>query len=201
MCYQPPGMDDLPEAPDTSALVGSAVVFYVLMTLLGLAAMSWQDLEIGREVFGDGTTLPRDTLLGAGSGLAVVALTRLLGRWAPMRRLEQELSSLLGRPGSVAIAVLAVTSAVGEEVLFRGALQPLLGLVLTAIVFGLVHGGPTPRFRAWALFALLAGLLLGWLEEFTGNLLAPILCHLTVNYFNLHHIATAPESAGGEAAP
>ena len=74
----------------------------------------------------------------------------------------------------------------GEELLFRGALQPLLGFWITAALFGLLHGGTAPRFRSWALFALASGLLLGGLAVYTDNLLAPMLCHLTINYFNLH---------------
>ncbi len=196
VCYEAPAMDDLPERPvGTAALVASAVIFYLIMGLLGLGAMALQDLDLGAEIFGGGESLPRDTLYGAGAGLAVVLLTRLLWRWEPMRKLNEELRGILGSPGTGAIAILAVTSAVGEELLFRGAIQPLLGLWITSAVFGFAHGGSARRFRAWALFALAAGLLLGALEEVTQNLLAPILCHLTVNYFNLHHLVSTEEAS------
>ncbi|MGM0574426.1 MAG: CPBP family intramembrane glutamic endopeptidase [Myxococcota bacterium] len=177
-----------PEAPDPRTLVGSAIVFYLVMTLLGLGLIRWQDLDLGVVIFGTGEQVVRDTLIGAGSGLAVVLLTRLALRLEAVRKLNEDLGTMLGRPSSGAIAVLAVTSAVGEEILFRGGLQPLIGFWLTALVFGLVHGGTAHRYRAWVAFAFAAGLLLGGLMELTGNLLAPILCHLTVNYFNLHHV-------------
>lgn len=179
-------MTDAPEPPDPRTLVASASIFYLLLTAAGLVLALFQERPLGELVFGTGETVLRDAGLGAGAGLGVVLATRALWKWEPVRRLNAELASVLGTPGSLAIAALAVTSAVGEEVLFRGGLQPLIGFWLTAALFGLVHGGSAKKFRLWAIFAALAGLLLGWLTLLTENLLAPILCHLTVNYFNLH---------------
>jgi len=178
--------DETPEAPSTGALVLSALVFYLLMALVGLGLLAVQELDPTITILGDGESVGRDALLGAGAGLAVVALTWLARGWAPVVELNQELRALLGSPSSAAIALLSVSSAVGEELLFRGALQPLLGFWITAALFGLLHGGTAPRFRSWALFALASGLLLGGLAVYTDNLLAPMLCHLTINYFNLH---------------
>jgi len=172
--------------PGAGALAGAATVFYCLMALMGVAIMAWQEIAIGAAIFGDGTRVLRDTALGAGFGLAIVFATWLARDLDPVRRINDELASLLGRPGSGAIAVLAVSSSVGEEILFRGALQPLIGLWPTALLFGLLHGATQRRLRLWAAFAFVAGVLLGWLTELTGNLLAPILCHLTVNFWNLH---------------
>ena len=109
-----------------------------------------------------------------------------------MTRMKDLMSQTLGRPGTITITVLAVTSSVAEELLFRGAIQPLLGLVLTSLIFGLIHGGFSPRFRVWVGFATVGGFVLGALSDFTGNLLAPMLCHLTLNYFNLHVITQDP---------
>jgi len=180
-------MDDAtPDPPSAGALALSAVVFYLIMTLVGLGLLQYQELGIARALLGSGEAVLRDTLLGAGSGLFVVGLTWSLRRWEPLVRLNEELSAMLGAPSSPVIALLAVSSAVGEEILFRGALQPLLGLWITALIFALLHGGTAPRFRSWALFALASGLLLGAMALYTENLLAPMLCHLTINYFNLH---------------
>ncbi|MCB9787590.1 MAG: CPBP family intramembrane metalloprotease [Deltaproteobacteria bacterium] len=180
-----------PDAPPTSAALSvSALIIYALVTLMGLVVMRWQDIEVVPAVFGaSDADLRVHAALGIGAGLALVGVTRALSGWAPMRALEELVRESLGRPGSVAIIVLAVTSAVGEEILFRGALQPLLGFWMTALLFGLMHGGTMRRFRAWVVFAILAGLLFGALASFTGDLLAPTLCHFTVNYFNLHRLA------------
>lgn len=175
-----------PDAPSSGALVLTAGVFYLLMSLVGLGLLLVQDLDFEASILGDGSQVGRDCLLGAGTGLLVVGLTWLCRGLEAVQTLNEELRALLGRPSSLAIAVLAVSSAVGEEILFRGALQPLLGFWITALLFGLLHGGSSRRFRLWTVFAMAAGLLLGWLATYTENLLAPILCHMTINYFNLH---------------
>lgn len=76
---------------------------------------------------------------------------------------------------------LAFLSGLGEEILFRGAIQPFAGLALTAILFGLLHLGPQGTLSAWTAWAMLAGILLGWLFENTGSLWPSILCHILVN--------------------
>jgi len=182
------------EAPSSGALVLTAGVFYLLMSLVGLGLLLVQDLEFNTAVLGDGSDVGRDALLGAGAGLLVVGLTWLCRGLESVQTLNEELRSLLGRPSSSAIALLAVSSAVGEEIFFRGALQPLLGFWITAGLFGLLHGGSSRRFRLWTVFAMVAGLLLGWLATYTENLLAPILCHLTINYFNLHLVVGTEHS-------
>jgi membrane protease YdiL (CAAX protease family) len=188
-------MEEEQEPPSPAALTVSALIFYVVMAVIGVGLVAMQGSSWVLIVFGDGQHLLRDTAAGAIAGLAVVGLTRLSLRLEAVRALNDTLREMLGSPGTGAIAVLAVSSAIGEELLFRGALQPTLGLVLTSVIFAALHGGLNPRFRLWALFALGAGLLLGGLTLWTGNLLAAILCHLTVNYFNLHTLIHGEEQA------
>lgn len=179
-----------PNTPPASGLVTSAIVFYAAMAVIGAAIISAQGLDLVPTVFGDGLNTLRDALLGAGSGLAVVLLTWLTRNLPAVRRLSEELNPLVAGLGSGEIALLAVTSAIGEELMFRGGLQPLLGFWPTVLVFGLAHGGTNRRLALWVLFAAAAGILLGWLTVYTGSLLAPVVCHLTVNFWNLHAMAS-----------
>jgi membrane protease YdiL (CAAX protease family) len=182
-------MPDRETQPTPAALAVSAVLTYSVITLAGLVLMRWQDIDAGLAIFGaSDSDFLLHTGVGVACGLAVVALSRALSAWGPMSRLEDLLRETLGPLDTPTIAVLAVTSGIGEEVLFRGAMQPFLGFWLTALVFGLLHGGTMRRFRGWVVFAILAGLLFGALAILTGDLLAPILCHFTVNYFNLHYL-------------
>jgi membrane protease YdiL (CAAX protease family) len=187
-------MPDDSEAPQPGLLVLSAAVFYAVMSAAGLLAIWAQGLDLSLAVFGSGEAVWSDALYGIAAGLATVGATVVARRFGGYRRLEDELMTLLGRPSALAVAALAVTSAIGEELLFRGGLQPLLGIWATTLLFGVLHGAFTARLRAWAVFATVAGLLLGFLADFTGNLLAPMLCHLTVNYFNLLALARWTES-------
>jgi len=186
-------------------LVIAAVVFYGLMGGVSVLLMPVFALDPLATVFGaslspsaspaDAAPLfshPLAALLGAAAGMAVVGLSALLKRWGPMARLQEDFGQVLGDQTPGTIAVLAVASGVGEELLFRGLLLPLIGFWPTAIAFGVLHGGGVPRYFAWTVFAFLSGLLLAWLAQVTGSLLAPILCHLTVNYWNLQ--ALKPEA-------
>lgn len=91
---------------------------------------------------------------------------------------------------AVSAGALAFFSGVGEEVFFRGALQPSFGLVPTSLLFGLLHIGPDRRFFAWTPWALAMGFLLGGIYEATGSLGGCIVAHVAINYANLRFIAT-----------
>jgi len=193
-------MEPPSEPSSRTGIAVTATVFYALMAGLALLILSLADLDAQALVFGpeleDPFTTVWHALIGSGAGLVIVVLSHLTRHLGPMTRLKAEFGELLGPLSSTTIAVLAVTSAVGEEILFRGALMPVMGFWPTAALFGVLHGGFTPRLWTWTVFALAAGVLLGWLAEFTGSLLAPILCHLTVNFFNLHALTKDAPSEG-----
>lgn len=75
--------------------------------------------------------------------------------------------------------ILAVASGVGEEILFRGALQPVLGIVPTALLFAIVHVqyGLTPITAA----VFIIGLILGILRKRT-NTTTTIFVHFSYNF-------------------
>lgn len=127
--------------------------------------------------------------LGVAVGVLVIALTKVFVRraaWA--KRLHGEFRSLLGPLTGGEIAVFAITSGIAEEMLFRGAMQPAFGLLLSGLVFGLVHVGPRRGFLAWTVWATVMGWVFGALYALTGELLAPMLAHFLINYENLHFI-------------
>jgi membrane protease YdiL (CAAX protease family) len=93
-------------------------------------------------------------LVGLAIGALVVVLSRLAVRrfgWA--RSLHTNFRHLLGPLSHREILVLALASAVGEELLFRGALTPIIGLWPQAVVFALLHIGPGVRFLPWTVSA------------------------------------------------
>src|SRR5206468_739957 len=105
-------------------------------------------------------------IVGVGVGFAIVFLTRLaVHRFDWARQLHRDFRGLLGALSARDIMVLAVASSVGEELLFRGALQPWIGLVPSALVFALLHIGPGSRFLPWTASALVIGLLFGGLFQ------------------------------------
>lgn len=141
-------------------------------------------------------------LVGVALGLAVVAASRVVTtRSAWGRALHDDFHALLGDVSGREIAILAVASAVGEEVFFRGALMPWIGLVPQAVLFGLLHIGPSRRFVPWTVWALGMGLVFGGLVALTGDLGGAIAAHFTINFMNLHYIARGPAPRPAAAEP
>lgn len=122
--------------------------------------------------------------LGAGGGLVAVSFFAVdRTRWG--REMAVELASALGPIGVPNAVLLAFASGMAEEMFFRGALQPRVGLVAASLLFALLHFLPRRALWPWTVFALAAGLLFGGLFQWTGNLIAPVTAHIVVNAVNL----------------
>jgi len=125
-------------------------------------------------------------LAGIGFGSVVVVLTKATaGRAGWARKLLVEMKSVLGALEPKDALYLAALSAISEELFFRGVLQAHLGLVWSSVIFGLAHIPRNRVFILWTFEAVIMGFCLGLLFLYTGNLLAPIAAHFTINYWNL----------------
>lgn len=76
------------------------------------------------------------------------------------------------------IASVALLPAICEEILFRGALQPRLGLIVTALLFTSIHTQYSVSFDTLAVFILAIGL--GLIRKYT-NTTTSIITHATYN--------------------
>ena len=89
--------------------------------------------------------------------------------------------------------MLAAASSVGEEMFFRGALLPAIGLVGSSAIFALLHIGPKARHLPWTASSFAVGLLFGAMFQWTGDLTGPVIAHFLVNFLNLRHVAARSE--------
>lgn len=164
--------------------------FYAAMA--GLAWL-WRDYAQAESVFflspadaARGVAVGRDLGLGLLAGGCVVGLSALATHFTRFgRRLADRMGEILAGLPLWQALLLAILSAGGEELFFRGALQPNVGWLAASLLFGLMHIGPGRDYVPWTVFAILVGGLLGWLFIATGNLLAPIVAHAVVNGINL----------------
>ena len=127
--------------------------------------------------------------LGFSLALAVVGMTPLLverTQWA--RALQEELGEIISPLSLADITWLALASGFAEELFFRGAMQPVLGLLVTSLIFGAVHVGPKRVLLAWTTWAFVMGLLFGVIFELTGVLWGPVLAHVWINQRNMTFI-------------
>ncbi|MDD5309192.1 MAG: CPBP family intramembrane metalloprotease [Deltaproteobacteria bacterium] len=168
--------------------------------LLAAAAVAWGFLRDNPDIYhhpasllGSHLPLPAGVILGGAAGvtfgLGIAWMTRFSVyrfRWA--RTLHVEFRGLLGPLTGADILAYAVFSSIGEELFFRGAMQPVLGIVPASLIFGLLHVAPGRKFVPWPFQAVVMGFAFGGLYWLAGELSAPILAHFTINYQNLHFI-------------
>ena len=129
-----------------------------------------------------------DWVWGVGTAFAclvmIFAFVGMLSLFIPSDVLESqgaassEIAEMFSK--SLGIAFLAaVTAAVGEEILFRGALQPVFGIIPTTLFFALLHSqyALTPS----SLAIVIVGGAFGWLKQ-QQSTTAAIIAHFAYNF-------------------
>ena len=190
------------EGASRTAFVRGALFFY---GALGCIALVWRMSSPGASILhppgraesleGLGTAL----LAGLALGLLSLGLSELMTRFST---LGEALADTLG-DGLMGITtadgiLLAFASGIAEEMFFRGALQPAVGLVWASLLFGACHFLPRRELALWSVYAVAMGFAFGWLFEATGHLLAPIAAHVLVNAVNLPRLARRAEARAEE---
>lgn len=122
-------------------------------------------------------------------GAATIAVTRIAVRraaWA--HALHVALRPAVHGAGNLALFAVATASAAGEELLFRGLLVPLIGVVAASLLFGALHQIRGPARWGWMAWATLMGLLFGAIFVITGSLAGPLVAHAAINHANLRFL-------------
>lgn len=128
--------------------------------------------------------------------LPLLGLFLLFFRWpigplAAIRRfLDEIVYPLFSKLSTLELALISLAAGLGEELLFRGVVQNLLGQwlgvhagwLIASLIFGLGHF----ITLAYALLTAIIGLFLGWLWMATGNLLAPVVAHALYDFVALY---------------
>jgi uncharacterized protein len=148
-------------------------------------------------------------LLGAPLGWAVLrgliaTAPMLLTFWwlvhtdrPTLRELRQQVERLIGEmfpAASIAqLAMVALLAGVGEELLFRGVLQtiigwwtmPVIGLLITSLLFGLAHA----LSKVYFVLATLIGLGFGWMTWYYNDLVGPMVAHAVYDFVALMYLS------------
>ena len=186
-----PSLGEPSEAEPEFDFVRAGILFYGTMAVV---AVLWRVGLYRESIFfaspeaeaAGVVSLGWNCLLGAAAGGSVIGVSYLFTK---LTSWGDELARAMGEAlGSLSIPdaiLLAFASGLAEEMLFRGALQPRIGLVLASLIFGAIHFVPRRAFYPWTVFAIVVGFFFGALFEWTGNLIAPVLAHTLVNAVNL----------------
>jgi membrane protease YdiL (CAAX protease family) len=180
--------------PDVSRSWSRSALVLILYLALASAGIAWAALRGDASVWRVGGRENPQVLLGIVAGLLIGLGFVFASRYATHRfewgrALHRDLRALLGPLHGAEILVLAVASAIGEEIFFRGALQPAIGLWGSSAIFALLHIGPKVRFLPWTLSSFVAGAVFGQLFLWAGDLSGPVVAHFTINALNLRYLS------------
>ena len=169
---------------------GLILAVYSALALVAIAWAAWRGRAMA--LFVPGLGVGR-MLVGLAWGVAATALVVFASRWATHRLewariIEREFRDVLGPLGGSEIFILAAASSLGEELFFRGALVPEVGLIGSSLLFALPHIGPGVRFLPWTATSFVVGLGFGAIAIHSGSLLGPIAAHFLINLLNLRRI-------------
>ncbi len=172
------------------SLIIVQTILFALAALLGVGVAIRRDFRQALARLGLRVPTPQDLNWGIGVGLlaylGVIALTIV---WmllvTPEQFAEQTAASeqIARSFDSIPVAlVLSLVIAFGEEIFFRGAIQPIFGLWFTSIFFVALHTqyALTPATVA----ILLASLAFGWLRQ-RYSTTAAIAAHFVYNFVQL----------------
>jgi len=175
----------LDEGISPSDLLIQAVV-QVIVAVLGVGYLIRRDLPQMLERLGLRIPTQEDFTYGFGGGFvlyvgAVVFTGLLTIIFSPEQIAEQSeaAENLASAFLTVPLALLLASSAaIGEEVFFRGAIQPVFGLIPTAAFFTLMHS--QVLFTPGMIWIFAVGVVLGWIRQ-THSTSAAIFAHFTYN--------------------
>lgn len=127
--------------------------------------------------------------LGIVTGLVIAIIAQWIISTPMMEKVNARYANMLGRFHLTVseIAFVSVCAGVGEEILFRGAIQPILGVVFTAFIFVAIHGYISPRnwrLSIYGFYMTVAMIGIGILAERSG-LIAAIISHAVIDIYLL----------------
>jgi membrane protease YdiL (CAAX protease family) len=130
---------------------------------------------------------PLAIALGIGIGIGITGASSIVYRlWPAYQRSADMYLKLVLKPLMLPDLVwLGVLPGLSEELLFRGVMIPALGfnamaVVVSSLCFGVLHFSGSQQWP-YVIWATMIGGVLGFSALATGNLLVPIVAHITTN--------------------
>jgi len=122
--------------------------------------------------------------------------------WPALRTLQQQVERIIGEmfPSAniIQLAIVAALAGVGEELLFRGVLQtvigwwttPIAGLLISGLMFGALHALSKVYFS----LATVIGIGFGWMTWYFDDLVGPMVAHSLYDFVALMYLSRRREA-------
>ncbi|MGF7185571.1 hypothetical protein GGQ84_001662 [Desulfitispora alkaliphila] len=164
-------------------LIVTAVLFQAILIA---AAQLIYYFAFGANIFENtiiGLSQVKNYFIGTFAGFGVFVLVYLLYLKLPSFRAwgQRQVMPMLKSFSTSELLIMGITAGIAEEILFRGALQPILGIFITSLLFGIVHYWFKKELLPYGIAAFCISILLGWSYEVSGNLIVPIAIHSVYN--------------------
>jgi membrane protease YdiL (CAAX protease family) len=125
--------------------------------------------------------------IGIGLGLSITMISSIVYRlWGAYRTSADFYLNLVLKPLVLPdLLWLGLLPGLSEELLFRGVMLPafglnLVGILVSSLCFGIMHYSGSQHW-AYVVWATVIGVLLASSALMTGNLLVPLVAHITTN--------------------
>lgn len=143
---------------------------------------------------------PLVAAVGRGAMAAVLMLivfwwlvhSRIPALRAFRRQVDEVITEMFPNATLAQLATVALLAGVGEELLFRGCLQsllgrwtmPVVGVVAASVLFGFAHA----LSRIYFALATVIGLGLGWMTWYYHDLVGPMVAHAVYDFVALVYL-------------
>jgi uncharacterized protein len=188
------GTSGLAQEVETNGLTPGSVVFdmvlRIIVSFLGVGLAIRRSPGEALQRLGLRAPTLGDVTWGMGFGVLLLGVVFIVGAvWEALASPEtiQEQTAAaeqIARAfGTLPLAfLLSISAALGEEIMFRGALQPVFGLFTTSIFFAILHTqySLTPA----TLIIIVVAFVLGWLRNRQSTTSA-IIAHFVYNFLQL----------------
>jgi hypothetical protein len=178
---------------DTSMAIYQ-LIYFVVLALLGVGWLTRRKfIDILKRL---GMVLPTGkqiliALLLTGLLYSVDFILGLIGTKLHLINPSQDVSNNQALYGGIlnitGVIILALSAGIGEEILFRGALQPKFGIIVTTLLFAAAHG----QYNLWGMITvLIMGFVLAY-ERKKMNTTSSMITHAAFDFVGLMLIVLA----------
>lgn len=175
-----------------------ALATLVGMPLIAIVADHFSEtVNLKLALTGDGKFLEQ-LAVGALAGLAIALGAHALIASPLLHTVNNSYARMLGRFRLTLseIVLISLCAGVGEEMLFRGAVQPFLGIPIASVLFVAIHGYLNPRdwrLSVYGVYMTVGIALLGYLAE-TRGLLSAMVGHTLIDVYLLLYMQHTAKS-------
>ncbi len=175
-----------------------ALATLIGMPLIAIAVDRFSEtVNLQLAITGDGK-FGGQLAMGTLAGIVVAVGAHLIIASPLLNAVNTSYARMLGRfrLSMSEILLISLCAGIGEEMLFRGAVQPFLGIPATSVLFVAIHGYLNPRDWRLSVYglAMTAGIFwLGYLAE-TRGLLSAIVGHTIIDVYLLIYLQRTAKS-------